>query len=65
VDGPGTGDGFKAFCAGDTDISDASRPIKDEEAQACADAGVEYVELKVAYDGITVLTSAENPAVGG
>ena len=49
VEGPGTGDGFKKFCAGETDISDASRPIKDEEAEACADAGIEYVELKVAY----------------
>ena len=49
VEGPGTGDGFKKFCAGETDISDASRKIKDEEAKACADAGIEYVELKVAY----------------
>lgn len=60
VDGPGTGDGFKLFCAGETDISDASRPIKDEEAAACADAGVEYVELKVAFDGIAVMTNPAN-----
>ena len=63
VEGPGTGDGFARFCAGETDISDASRPIKDEEAQTCADAGVEYVELRVAFDGLSVLTSPENDAV--
>lgn len=63
VEGPGTGDGFKKFCAGEADISDASRPIKDEEAQACADAGVEFVELEVAIDGLTVATSPNNTAV--
>jgi phosphate transport system substrate-binding protein len=63
VDGPGTGDGFQLFCQGETDISDASRPIKDEEAAACEEAGVEYVELKVAFDGIAVLTSPDNDAV--
>ena len=46
--GPGTGDGFKLFCKGETDISDASRKIKDEEADACKAAGIEYVELKIA-----------------
>ncbi len=63
VTGEGTGDGFKRFCAGETDISDASRKIKDEEAASCADTGVEYVELKVAIDGISVLTSPANSAV--
>lgn len=63
VDDPGTGDGFALFCEGETDISDASRPINEEEAQACADAGVEFVELEVAFDGITVLTSAGNDDV--
>ncbi|HEX5148172.1 MAG TPA: substrate-binding domain-containing protein [Candidatus Limnocylindrales bacterium] len=63
IEGPGTGDGFKKFCAGETDISDASRKIKDEEAKACADAGIEYVELKVAIDGMSVLTSVNNTAV--
>jgi ABC-type phosphate transport system substrate-binding protein len=58
VEGPGTGDGFELFCAGETDISDASRPIKDEEAQVCADAGIEFIELEVAIDGIAVLTRA-------
>ena len=63
ITGPGTGDGFKTFCAGETDISDASRTIKDEEAKACADAGIEYVELKVAIDGMSILTSVNNTAV--
>jgi len=63
VEGPGTGDGFKKFCAGETDISDASRPIKDEEAASCAEAGIEYVEIKVAIDGMSVLTSVNNSAV--
>ncbi len=60
VDGPGTGDGFALFCNGETDISDASRAIKDTEAQACKDKGIEYVELKVALDGLSVITSASN-----
>ncbi len=64
VGGEGTGDGFADFfCPGDSDISDASRAIKDEEAQTCADNGVEFVELRVAYDGITVLTSPDNADV--
>lgn len=63
VEGPGTGDGFKRFCAGETDISDASRAIKGSEAEACVSAGVEFVELKVAFDGIAVLTSPANETV--
>ena len=63
VEGPGTGDGFKKFCAGESDISDASRPIKDEEAQTCADAGIEFIELEIAIDGLTVATSPNNDAV--
>ncbi|MDO8391611.1 MAG: substrate-binding domain-containing protein [Actinomycetota bacterium] len=63
VEGPGTGDGFKKFCAGESDISDASRPIKDEEAATCAEAGIEYVEIEVAIDGLTVATSPNNDAV--
>jgi phosphate transport system substrate-binding protein len=63
VEGPGTGDGFKKFCAGETDISDASRKIKDEEAATCQAAGIEYVELKIAYDGMTVMTSPKNTAI--
>jgi len=61
VEGPGTGPGFAALCAGDSDVGDASRAIKDAEAQACADAAVEYTELKVAYDGITVMTHPDTP----
>ncbi|GBE25195.1 phosphate-binding protein PstS precursor [bacterium BMS3Bbin02] len=60
VEGPGTGDGFKKFCAGETDISDASRRIKAAEAEACAAAGVSYVELEIAVDGISVLTGLDN-----
>jgi phosphate transport system substrate-binding protein len=63
VDGPGTGDGFALFCEGETDISDASRPIKEEEAATCAANGVEFIELKVAFDGISVLTNPANEAV--
>jgi phosphate transport system substrate-binding protein len=57
----GTGGGFEKFCAGDTDISNASRPIKDEdEVPVCKENGVEYTELHVANDALTVVTSAEN-----
>jgi phosphate transport system substrate-binding protein len=63
IEGPGTGDGFKKFCAGETDISDASRKIKDEEAATCQAAGIEYTELQIAIDGISVLTSVNNTAV--
>jgi phosphate transport system substrate-binding protein len=63
VDGPGTGDGFKLFCDGETDISDASRTIKEEEASSCAANGVNYVEIKVAFDGMTVMTNPANAAV--
>lgn len=63
VDGPGTGDGFELFCNGETDISDASRAIEQEEIDACAANGVDYVELQVAYDGMTVMTNPNNDAV--
>jgi len=63
VDGPGTGDGFALFCSGETDISDASRTIKDEEAEDCTANGIEYTELLIAYDGIAVMTSPANTAV--
>jgi phosphate transport system substrate-binding protein len=56
VEGPGTGPGFAAFCAGDADVSDASRKIKDTEKAVCDTAGVAFTELKIAYDGITVMT---------
>jgi len=63
VNGPGTGDGFALFCEGETDISDASRQIKDSEAENCAANGIEYTELKVAFDGIAVMTNPANEAV--
>ena len=63
VEGPGTGDGFKKFCAGEADVSDASRKIKDEEAATCAGNGIEYVELEIGIDGLTVATSPANDAV--
>jgi phosphate transport system substrate-binding protein len=62
VEGPGTGDGFELFCAGETDISDASRPIEEEEIAVCEQNGIEYTELEVALDGISVLTSPNNGA---
>ncbi|MEZ5382397.1 MAG: substrate-binding domain-containing protein [Microthrixaceae bacterium] len=63
VEGPGTGDGFKKFCAGETDISDASRAIKDEEQAICEQAGVTYTELQIANDAITVLTNENNDSI--
>ena len=63
VEGPGTGDGFELFCNGEIDISDASRPIESDEAKACKKNGVEYTELEVALDGVTVMTSPENADV--
>lgn len=56
----GTGGGFKAFCAGETDISNASRPIKDEEAAECDANGVEYTEIVAANDGLSVIINPEN-----
>ena len=63
VDGPGTGDGFELFCNGETDISDASRPISEEEIASCEENGVEFIELKVAFDGIAVMTNPANESV--
>ncbi len=56
----GTGGGFKKFCAGETDISDASRPIKESEIELCQEGGIEYVELPVAYDAVSVVVNPEN-----
>lgn len=56
----GTGGGFKKFCIGETDISDASRAIKDEEAELCQSNNIEYVEFLVALDGLTVMINPEN-----
>jgi phosphate transport system substrate-binding protein len=60
VSGPGTSDGFAQFCSGETDISDASRKIRDLEIEECAANGVEYIELLIAIDGLSVLTSTAN-----
>ncbi|HXH77272.1 PstS family phosphate ABC transporter substrate-binding protein [Nocardioides sp.] len=54
VGAAGTGGGFEVFCAGQTDISDASRPIEEDEVAACEEGGVEYTELQVATDALTV-----------
>jgi phosphate transport system substrate-binding protein len=56
----GTGGGFQKFCSGETDISDASRPIKASEIDACAKAGIEYIELPIAYDGLAVVVNPRN-----
>ncbi len=56
----GTGGGFKKFCAGETDISGASRPIKQEEIDLCAAAGIEFVELPIAFDGLSVVVHPSN-----
>jgi phosphate transport system substrate-binding protein len=56
----GTAGGFERFCAGETDISDASRPIEDDEAAACEQKGIEPVELQVANDALTVVVNAQN-----
>lgn len=59
----GTGGGFKKFCAGETDISDASRPIKESEIEACKQNGIEFVELPVAFDGLAVVVNLANDFV--
>jgi phosphate transport system substrate-binding protein len=56
----GTGGGFERFCRGETDLSNASRQIEDDEKTACADEGIEYVELQVANDALTVVVNSEN-----
>ena len=56
----GTGGGFKKFCAGETDIQDASRPISKSEVEACKGKKIEYIELPVAYDGLAVVVNPQN-----
>ena len=63
VEGPGTGDGFKKFCEGETDINDASSKIRPEQIAECESAGIEFVELSIGNDGITLMTNAANDAV--
>lgn len=59
----GTGGGFEKFIAGETDFSNASRPIKEEEIAALEEAGIEYTEFPVAYDGLSVVVNQENDFV--
>jgi len=59
----GTGGGFKKFCAGETHISDASRPIKQSEVDLCAEAGIEFIEIPVAIDGLSVMVNPANDFV--
>ena len=59
----GTGGGFKKFCASETVISNASRPIKQKEVDLCAAAGIEYIELPVAIDGLSVVVNPQNDFV--
>jgi phosphate transport system substrate-binding protein len=56
----GTGGGFKKFCRGETDVSDASRPITKKEMEDCKAAGIEYMEFPVAYDALTVVIHPKN-----
>jgi len=61
----GTGGGFKKFCRGETDMSNASRPISTEEMEACRKTGVKYIELPVAFDALTVVINPNNNWVKG
>jgi phosphate transport system substrate-binding protein len=63
VEGPGTGDGFALFCNGETDVNNASRPIEETEVEICEANGVDFVELLVATDGLSVITAAANDAI--
>jgi phosphate transport system substrate-binding protein len=56
----GTGGGFKKFCRGETDISDASRPILQKEIDACKEKGIEYLEIPIAYDALTIVINPAN-----
>jgi phosphate transport system substrate-binding protein len=60
VGSSGTGGGFQKFCRNETDVSNASRPIKSTEHDACAKAGVDYIELPVAYDGLAIVVNPKN-----
>ncbi len=60
VGSSGTGGGFQKFCRDETDISNASRPIKATELEACSKAGIEFIELPVAYDGLAIVVNPKN-----
>ncbi|KPL82479.1 protein sphX [Thermanaerothrix daxensis] len=59
----GTGGGFKKFCNDETDISDASRPIKESETELCKQNGIDYIELPIAFDGLAVMVNPKNDFV--
>ena len=59
----GTGGGFKKFCNDEIDVSDASRPIRSTEAEACAEKKIEWIELPVAFDGLSIMVSPKNDFV--
>jgi phosphate transport system substrate-binding protein len=63
VEGPGTSDGFALFCAGDSDVQDASRAINEDEVAECEANGIEFIELYVAIDGLSVITSIHNDTI--
>ena len=63
VEGPGSGDGARKFCAGEAAIANASRQLKDEEIEICEAAGITFVELVRGIDGISVITSADNDVI--
>lgn len=60
VEFSGTGGGFKKFCTGETDINDASRPIKQEEMDTCRENGIAYIEMPVAFDALTIAVNPQN-----
>src|SRR5688572_9021995 len=60
VGSSGTGGGFEKFCRNETDISNASRPIKSTEREACTKAGIDFIELPVAYDGLAIVVHPKN-----
>jgi phosphate transport system substrate-binding protein len=59
----GTGGGFQRFCSGETDISNASRPITEGEVEACREAGIEFTQLSIAWDGLSVIANPRNDFV--
>jgi phosphate transport system substrate-binding protein len=60
----GTGGGFRKFCRGETQVQNASRPISAEEIAACAAANIQFVEIPIAFDGISIVVHPSNPVAG-
>ena len=56
----GTGAGFQKFCRGETDVQNASRPIRKSELEACQKAGIQFIEIPVAYDALSILVNRQN-----